>query len=623
MKVSISLFVSLFFWHCLSAQKTPDFKEDPVDLHVYSVTLWQNGHYDSALRVAEHLVAISSANKDSLQLAKSLNTLGIIYNSKGDPIQSIANYTKALTLFKALHSEEYLSTTLLNLGIAYKIQGDYEKALVYLLEAAESFEKANKLQHVSSAYNTVGNIFRIQKRYDKALEYHQNALSLRKKINYEKGIAGSLNNLGAVYLEMGQLDSALAYFTLSLNLKETQNLPAEKATTLLRLSEISFLQKDWKKAESYSKQSKQLYELDENKAGLSGSFYDLARIHFAIQNYALAEKECLSALGLSQETGTSTIRLKCFGLLKSIYTAKKNYFNALIYADSFIVLNEQILGEQKQKSLAQLEVKYESEKKQRELEELNREKEKAAAILLLKDLQLEAKTNYNNTLILTLVLLSVVVVLLLLLFRDRSLFAKKLDFLLRELHHRVKNNFQVLLSLFNLQLAHTNEESTRELIEGNSHRVTAMMLIHSGLYQDKDITRVRIAPYIRNLIDNLMVIYNQAPDRIQVNYVMDDDLDMEVDKSIPLGLLVNELATNAIKYAFTSDNPNPSLFIEFKKENGRYTLIFQDNGPGMDSTQDSASFGLKLANSQVKQLNGILKFEQEIGLKYIITFSGD
>ncbi len=620
MKAYFTFLLSFLFCFTFQAQVKAVTDSTSIKMHVHSVELWQAGQYDSAMDLANELVVLSRLNKDSLQLAKSLNTIGIIYSSKGDPVQSILYYEQSLEIFRLLRQQNQIATSLLNLGIAYKFQGNYEKALSNLIEAAEWFEQENNLKYMSSAYNTIGNIFRIQKRYDKALEYHNKALSSRREINYEKGIAGSLNNIGSVYMDLGNYDSALYYFDLSLKLKEIRDQPEEKATTLSQIAQIYYFKKEYARAESYYAEVQQLFESEQNKLGLAGLYSDLARLHYAQAAYLLAEKEAFQSLALAEETGASDIRLACYEQLKKIYTENKNYTKALSYAERFIVLNDSILGADKQKSLAQLEVKYESEKKQRELEVLNREKEKAEAIMLLQNLQLEAKTAYNNTLILTLVLLSIVVLLLLLLFRDRSLFAKKMDFLLRELHHRVKNNFQVLLSLFNLQLATVEDEPSKTRIEGNRNRITAMMLIHSGLYMDTDITRVRIKNYIQHLIDNLLVIYDLAPNGIQIDYAIDENLDIDVDKSISLGLLINELATNALKYACTPENRSPALRIEFIRVEERYHLTFADNGPGLDSPIASSSFGLKLAHAQAKQLKGTLTSTQEDGLKYEVTF---
>ncbi|HCS21247.1 MAG TPA: hypothetical protein DIW47_11920 [Bacteroidetes bacterium] len=618
MKACFSLLICLVYSFSSPAQDTVQVKSAAAELNVLTVQLWRQGNYDSALIIAHKTLDLARSLHDSLVEAKVLNNIGLIYSSKGDPAKSIFYSEQSLVLFKAYGFLDQIAKPMLNLGIAYKQQGIYDKALNKLFEATEHFEKQKDLQYLSSAYNTIANIFRIEKRYAKSLEYHGHALNLRREVQYDKGIAGSLNNIGAVYMDQGKYDSALSYFHQSLTLKEIVNLPDEKATTLSHIGEIYYQKHDYTRAESYYKAVHELYEQSNNKVGLASSFYDLARLHLARAAYVKAEQEAFRALALAEETGASDIRLDCYALLKRLYTAKKDYPRALEYADRFMLLNDTLLGEDKQKSLAQLAVKYETEKKQRELEEANKEKEKAEAIVLLKDLQLAAKTSYTNNLILTLILLTAVVVLLLVLFRDRNRFAKKLDIVIRELHHRVKNNFQVLLSLFNLQLDTIEDPRSKALIDGNRNRITAMMLIHSGLYFDEDVSRVKIGTYIENLVENLVLVYAQTP--VKVEYDLDKNLDIDVDKSIPLGLLINELVTNAFKYAFNEKNPDPVLRIYFHKQEGKYHLHIEDNGPGIQSTGEKKSFGLKLAESQAKQLKGTLKMSQNPGLHYEIVF---
>lgn len=620
MKVFCSLFISLLFCLTLHAQVNTEANQEDSVLHAYAVALWKQGQYDSALSVAKRAMALASLSGDSVLIGKCFNDIGMIYCSKGDPAKSILHLDESLIIFKSLNIQDQIPGVLLNMGIAHKLQGTYDKALNNLFEAAVLFEQKKNLMYLSSAYNTIGNIFRIEKRYTKSLEYHSNALELRREIAYDKGIAGSLNNIGAVYMDLGDYDSAMYYFNLSLKLKEIGKLPKEKVTTLSHIAEIHYLNKDYVAAEKFYTEAHHIFEQSHNKVGLAGSFFDLARLNHAKLAFHIAEQQAFNAISLAEETGASDIRLKCYDLLKRLYSDKKNFSQALYYAELFIVLNDSLLGEDKQKSLSQLEFKYETEKKQRELDRLNREKEKTEALLLLKDLQLEVKSSYNKNLVITLILLASVIILLLLLFRNRTRFANKLDIIIRELHHRVKNNFQVLLSLFNLQLDTIQDKSTRALIDGNRNRITAMMLIHSGLYFDEDVTRVKIGNYIQNLVQNLLVIYDLTPDRVRIHYDIDENLDIDVDKSIPLGLLINELVTNAFKYAFNDNNPDPSLRVYFRKHEGMYHLIIEDNGPGMEGAIQKKSFGLKLAETQAKQLKGILQTKNEHGLKYEIIF---
>ncbi len=606
MKACFPVLVILLSCVYCPAQPNTESILNPGELNAFTVELWQRGQYDSALDYAEKTRSLALETGDSLILAKSLNNIGMIYGSKGDPAKGIYYYEQSLAILKASGAKDKIPVALLNLGIAYRSQGIYDKALTNYFEAATHFEKKKELMNLSSAFNSIGIIFRIEKNYKKALEYHAHALRVRKEIAYEKGIASSLNNIGMVYMDLSNYDSALYYFNQSLKLKEIGNLPGEKASTLTNIAEVYYLKTDYSLAETYYLMAHKLVEEAGDKIGLAISYYELARLNIAKTDYVLAERQALMSIKIAYETGASDIRLKCFDLLKKLYTIQKNFATALHYAEQFIALNDSLLGPEKQKFLSQLEVKYETEKKQREL--------------LLKDLQLAAKTSYNNSLIITLVLLTAVIVLLLLLFRNRNAFAKKLDIVIRELHHRVKNNFQVLLSLFNLQLANVQDESTRALIGANRNRITAMMLIHSGLYFDKDTTRVKIGNYIQTLVENLLLIYELSPERIRIHYDIDENLDIDVDKSIPLGLLINELVTNALKYAFDAKNRAPTLHIYFHKIAGQYCLRIEDNGPGMDQSESKKSFGLKLTESQARQLKGIIKMSQNNGLHYEIVF---
>jgi len=611
-----SLFCSLAAWPQISVGQ----KQDASLLNQYAVQLWKREQYDSALVVVNKAITLVRIENDSLQLAKCLNTLGLIYRGKGDPVKSLFYYEQSLSIFESLGSYEETSIVLLNLGIGYKEQAIYDKALSYLFESASRFEKKQERLNLSSSYNTIGNIFRIEGRYRKALEYHSQALKLRQDTGILKSIAGSLNNIGSVYVDMAIYDSALVYFNASFKLKEAENFREHKANTLSNIAEVYYLKKDYHRAEKLYTEAHEILRKNNNRIGLAWSFLDLAKLSKARYNFRNAEKQALSAVALAEETGASDTRLNGYDFLRKLYTETKDFFRALDYSERYIHLNDTILGEEKQKSLSQLEVKYETERKRQEVEQLNRQKEKTEAVLLLKDHQLKSKNTVNAYLILTLVLATLIIGLLLRLFRDRSRFAKRLDNVMRELHHRVKNNFQVLLSLFGLQLDVTKDKNTRDLINSNRNRIMAMMLIHSGLYFDMDATKVRIGKYIQNLVNSLLDIYELQASRISIRYDIDESLDIDVDKSIPIGLLINELVTNALKYACGDGNPTPMLCVHFRRTVGLYHLIIKDNGPGMDACIEKNSFGLRLAEAQVKQLSGSLRTKFENGLVYEITF---
>ena len=191
---------------------------------------------------------------------------------------------------------------------------------------------------------------------------------------------------------------------------------------------------------------------------------------------------------------------------------------------------------------------------------------------------------------------------------------------MRELHHRVMNNFQVLSSMFQLQLNYLPRDGAYEAMLSNNDRISAMMLIHKDLYLENNITRVNMHDYITSLLQNLLAVHKGARP-IKVDYDIAQHIELDVEKAISLGLLTNELVTNALKYAFGAGNTEPRLEISFTLDSdGYYVLVIRDNGPGIQHEGSERSLGLKLADNMVKQLRGTMKREQDHGLCFEIRF---
>ncbi|KAB2913752.1 MAG: tetratricopeptide repeat protein [Bacteroidetes bacterium] len=586
-----------------------------------SVKLWKLGDYKNALAVINRSLNIARKTNDSLQIAKCLNNTGLIYISIGDPVKSIFYYEQSLKILRVLPKSKDFPTSLLNIGIAYKEQGIYDKALNYLFESVGYFEEWKDAKKQSSAYNAIGNISRIEKNYQKSLEYHFKALKLRESINYTEGIAGSLNSIGVVYKELEKYDSALIFLQESIKKAAKGNSPTEHlANTLSHIGSIYVKNKNFNYAKKYYDSAYRIRRSVNSKKGIAYSMLELGELNYVSKDFKQAEKYLLLSIKSAEEVNASDVLLKCYTILRKLYKETKNYIKAIEYDDLFIILNEQVLGEEKLKSLTQMQIKYETERKQDEIENLSRDKKKREAELLAQELQLQSKKVHTRNLVIVIILLSSILVLVLILFRIRNRFANRLDMVMREMHHRVKNNFQVLLSIFNLQLDHIKDKESKEFIRSNCNRITAMMLIHRELYFDKEITTVKVSDYIQTLVENLLTAYELRKRQIDIRYEIDESISLNVDNAISMGLLINELVTNSFKYAFGADNLHPVLTIILTKLASSHTLIVKDNASDSDKVIFNKSFGLKLVETQVKLLKGEMKRFTSDGVEYRIIF---
>ena len=199
------------------------------------------------------------------------------------------------------------------------------------------------------------------------------------------------------------------------------------------------------------------------------------------------------------------------------------------------------------------------------------------------------------------------------------------DVLLKEIHHRVKNNLQIISSLFFLQSCNIKEEEHLSIFRDSQNRIKSMALVHEKLYQSEDLSKINFSEYVQNLSSYVHQTYGDKENNIRFIFDL-DDIFMTIDTAIPLGLILNELLSNAFKYAFRGqpieNEVNKIITIKSKKINEQFIFEVSDNGIGLPAgfdIQNCESLGLKLVTNLAHQINGELKIESLFGAKFTIA----
>ncbi|MFH0788151.1 MAG: histidine kinase dimerization/phosphoacceptor domain -containing protein, partial [Pseudomonadota bacterium] len=195
------------------------------------------------------------------------------------------------------------------------------------------------------------------------------------------------------------------------------------------------------------------------------------------------------------------------------------------------------------------------------------------------------------------------------------------DVLLREIHHRVKNNLQVIQSLLNLQARKIKDPLALEAFKESRDRIRSMSLVHEKLYQSPDLDRINMDDYLRNLSINLFHSYKVKEDRVNLKVEV-EDVQVSIDKAIPLGLIVNELISNGLKHAFPGERAGEIRVGLVLVNEGMIRLTVEDNGIGFPREVDfrkTESMGFQVVTTLVRQLKGTMGFHQEVGTGFQIT----
>ena len=200
---------------------------------------------------------------------------------------------------------------------------------------------------------------------------------------------------------------------------------------------------------------------------------------------------------------------------------------------------------------------------------------------------------------------------------------KEKEILLKEVHHRVKNNMQVVSSILNLQSSYVSDEYALTLLKESQNRIKTMAYIHESLYQNKSFTSVNFSEYVQTLVNNIIQSYSYSKEKIilEVNV---EKITLSLDSSIPVGLIINELVTNSIKHGFPGSRRG-KITLNLKCENNFVFLELKDDGVGFASDIDfenSHSLGLQLVNTLIEQIDGrfIFRSGKDAGAEVLITF---
>ncbi|NLX03783.1 MAG: PAS domain-containing protein [Phycisphaerae bacterium] len=195
------------------------------------------------------------------------------------------------------------------------------------------------------------------------------------------------------------------------------------------------------------------------------------------------------------------------------------------------------------------------------------------------------------------------------------------EVLLREIHHRVKNNLQIISSLLNLQSRYIQDERALDVFRESQNRIRSMVLIHEKLYRSKDLARVDFAEYVQSLASHLVRSYGTRRAGVDLR-VHVEGVALPIDTAIPCGIIINELVTNALKHAFP-DGRRGEIRIDLHPAEREYRLVVSDNGTGIPADLDfrkTESLGLQLVTTLTDQLDGTVELERDGGTRFTIVF---
>ncbi len=510
-------------------------------------------------------------------------------------------------------------------------QGRFNEALKYVLESLELIDKHN-LPDENKAKNLVdlGRIYRINRQEQKAIEVYNQALMISFKEGDHKTAGVILMNIGNVYTQLEDFSHALEYHKKAL--VETKLCDCKGRMTQV-WSNIGFTQFQLTRPDSvrFAARNAEKYLVDKNDLNAKTDIHLLHGLaSFAEEDYKGSLPHLEKALALAKKNQNSQKVMMVKSVLEHCYLNLEEPEKAKAVVTSALSEKDSIYSDQMAKEIAALEIEYETKLKEKELAELNKQN-------ALKQEYIEKIKRRNNGLIALFILSLILAVLSLFLLRKSRHTSKDLQIklveldklyqqkklLLKEIHHRVKNNLQTVSSLLNLQTRATNDvEVKKAMMEGQS-RLKSISLLHQKLYQHEQLTKIEMDDYIHDLSTYIIKNFNQFDKDISLK-TFANGLALDLDTAIPLGLILNELITNSIKYSFEKSKQGEiEVMITKLNDDNEYELHVSNNGLGLPENLDIdslKSMGLKLVKSLSRQIHGSFKAFTDDKAHFVINF---
>lgn len=484
-------------------------------------------------------------------------------------------------------------------GMPLTLMGQHDRAIAHYLKAIDLYEQAGERESTYIVHSSVANAHAALKRYDKAVQHYRIAADGYARAGQPLWAAGMTQELGKAYRDAGQLDSAEACFGRAADALSKAG-GAHGAMARFEQAQLRALRGDPAGA---------IPMYREALAGLGADGDPPARCSalFGLGKALLADGRPAEARAPLEEAITIARRLHLAASLADALFAQAEAAHALRRdAQAYDLLKEYVAWrdtlyrQEQQHAVAEAQERFDSARKDAEIAQQRAEVVQrtrlawgagaAALVLMVAGLLLLRAYRQRRALSLALGTKNAAL---------EGAIAEK-DLLLRELHHRVKNNLQLVGSLLRMQGRRIHEPMARQAVRESQDRVRSMTLIHQDLYRADDPRGIAMRPYVQKLAQGLLDSHGISDGRIRIDADV-DDVRLDVDTAVPIGLILNELLVNALKHAFPQERGG-RIQVELKLRGEELLLGVADDGIGHGGYHDHEGFGLQLLKSFAARL---------------------
>ncbi len=547
---------------------------------------WQPKFYEMAGRMHANMIHLDTAsvffdkamagyqqlgNKEGQ--ASTAFKMAWVYKKKGETDKAMSKDLYALKLMEETGNKAMICNALTRISDDLTRQERLEEAKDFALRAIEMAEKNNLSSELFYVYFNAGNVAMSANDYKSSLDYYNKAMKIVKEQDLGMGsLCDITNSHGNALKRMGRYKEAKYDYETALKLAKKANYQNAITATIANLGEINLLMGNYTQALGYQLETVRLQEQDKDLSNLT-------------ENY--------------QHVST-------------IYEKLGNYKSALEYQKKAYHMRDSVASIKSDTTMSKMLTRYETNKKEETIESQQNE--------ISQQKKLQGLTIGILFLMFVFIVFGIISYRLRVK-RSRLLAAKNAEneLLLKEIHHRVKNNLEVVSSLLALQSAQIDDPNTKEAMREGQNRVHSIGIVHQKLYQATNLGAIEMKDYFLNLSESILDSFG-AENRVKIELAM-EKLEIDIDTAVPLGLIVNELLTNTIKYAFPHGKQGNVVIKLEKRKTGILHLEVSDDGIGKSNIIKGTGFGSRLISLLTRQLRGHMKEEINNGTHTYFNFN--
>lgn len=579
---------------------------------------------------AERLITeeVKLAGGAPLLLADAYRSKALLYIIHNKRIQGLAHYDTAIAFAIKAKSAYYQASCLALIAGFYQDMGDYDRSLQYYFDALRVAELGKETKLTASTCNNIATVYAAASRDRRqTLHYYHRALhaALQMKNFAFAGLVAI--NLAAEYMHANKRDSTEKMLQSALNYAgQSAQRGYEYAVVMTGAGNIYEELGRYQTAESFLRDGLSVQDSLKRPINAMGPLSSLCALLVKQKRWSEAELLVERLLQDAIKYETKIYIREAYRLLSDMAKEKKQLEKALEFKQQQDRWNDSIFNETRQQSIANVQAR--AELAQRELEVKYETNEKASENRWLRIIVAAAS-----------VVLLLLIILLWLVIRahkkqevanrelqeknaliDRQ--AQEKDTLMLEIHHRVKNNLQIVSSLLNLQANTLTDEKAIAALRESHNRVKSISLIHQKLYSQEALSAIYLEEYIVQLYTHLKQVFNAPHIDFQCS-AYPPHFKLSMDHSIPLGVILNELITNSIKYAQINKSGGQIRIVITDLLNGQCSLCYSDNGVGLPDGFDiksSTSLGMRIVSELSRQMRGVLTVTSDAGTQFKLVF---